>query len=74
MAEGNKWLFDKYNKEEYSKEEQIERYKKIIAAHKKFKCNPFRRGKVLINNGVIQKLYNADLPIPDGWVRGAIKK
>lgn len=74
MAENYRWIFDKYNKEDYSKEEQIERYKRIIAAQKQIKHNPFRKGKVLINNGVIQKLYNADLPIPDGWVRGAIKK
>lgn len=74
MAEGNKWLFDKYNKEEYSKEEQIERYKKIIAARKTFKCRPCRKGKVIINNGVEQKFILADLPIPDGWVRGVLKK
>lgn len=72
--EGCGWLFDKYDKKKYSKEEQIERYKKIIAAHKTFKCKPSRKGKVLINNGVVQKLILADLPIPDGWERGALKK
>lgn len=68
-----KFLFDKTSDKNYSKEEQIERYRKQIAINKKFRHNPYKKGKVLINNGVEQKFILADLPIPDGWVRGAKK-
>lgn len=73
MAKEDRWIFDKYNKEDYSKEEQIERYKKIIAYKKTVEIIPFKKGKILINNGVEQKFILKDLPIPDGWKRGAIK-
>lgn len=68
-----KFLFDKTSDKNYSKEEQIERYRKMIVLQKKFRATPFKKGKILINNGVEEKFILADLPIPDGWVRGAKK-
>ena len=68
-----KILFDKTSDKNYSKEEQIERYRKLVALKKKYRANPFKKGKILINNGVEEKFILADLPIPDGWVRGAKK-
>lgn len=68
-----KILFDKTSDKNYSKEEQIERYRKLVVLRRKYKITPFKKGKILINNGVEEKFILADLPIPDGWVRGAKK-
>lgn len=67
-----KFLFDKISDKNYSKEERIERYRKQIALRKKIKAGA-KKGKILINNGKEQKFILEDLPVPDGWTRGAIK-
>lgn len=61
--------FDKLENREYSREEKIERLKNHVEWNKSIHGNR-PRGKILINNGSVSKLYDADLPIPDGWVRG----
>jgi len=35
---------------------------------------PASKNNIFINNGTIQKCQSKDLPIPDGWVKGRIKK
>lgn len=68
-----KFIFDKTSDKNYSKEERIERYRKQIALRKKIPYGSTKKGKMLINNGKEQKFVLEDLPIPDGWTRGAIK-
>lgn len=65
--------FDKKDNREYSREEQIERYKQYLAKVKTYKQKSFRKGKILINNGVEQKWILCDMPIPEGYKRGALK-
>ncbi len=72
--EGKKYNpFDKKENREYSREEEIERFRQGIAYKKTIKRTPFKKGKMLINNGVEEKWILADLPIPEGWERGAKK-
>lgn len=74
MAWEHQWIFDKYDKKKYSKEEQIERFKRNIAVKKTIKPNPMKKGKVCITNGVENKFVLPDLPIPEGWRRGETRK
>lgn len=61
--------FDKKENREYSREEELARFKAGIAYKKT--CNyKWEKGRVMITNGKITKLVNADIPIPEGWVRG----
>ena len=73
LAKGDRWIFDKLEDREYSREEKIERLKKLVAYRKTVK-NGRKKSTVCINNGKVCKVYDADLPIPEGWVRGFIKK
>lgn len=66
--------FDKKENREYSREEEIERFRRNIAYKKTYQPRAQKQGKMLINNGEIEKWILADLPIPDGWKRGAIRK
>ena len=74
LAKGDGWIFDKLEDREYSREEKLERFKKLVAYHKTQKGYGRKKGVVMINNGEVVKPYDADLPIPEGWVRGYIKK
>lgn len=75
LAKGDRWIFDKLEDREYSREEKLERFKKLVAYHNANNAGAGRKkGVVMINNGKVVKPYNADLPIPEGWVRGYIKK
>lgn len=65
--------FDKKENREYSREEEIERFRQNIAFKKTKKHVSVKQGKMLINNGVEEKWIMADLPIPEGWERGAKK-
>ena len=75
LAKGDKWIFDKLEDREYSREEKLERFKKLVAYRNANKVGVGRKkGVIMINNGKVVKPYDADLPIPEGWVRGFIKK
>lgn len=74
LDNGDLKLFDKLEDREYSREERIERFKRLCAYRKTLKRNGRLKGVVIINNGVKCKSYDADLPIPEGWERGYIKK
>lgn len=65
--------FDKKPVRNYSREEELERFKKNIAIQKRSGKNNGRRGMVMINNGTVNKLILADLPIPEGWRRGVVR-
>lgn len=75
MTENQKLWFDKKYKEgySYSKEEILEIYRDRVALYKRVKRKQ-KEKEIVINNGVIAKRYNADLPIPEGWVRGFLKR
>ena len=73
LANGDRWIFDKLEDREYSREEKIERLRKLVAYRKTVKGGK-KKNTVCINNGKVCKVYDADLPIPEGWVRGFIKK
>lgn len=74
-TERQRLWFDKTYKEgySYSKEELIEIYRKRTALYKGMKRKR-KEKEIVINNGVIEKRYNADLPIPEGWERGKVKR
>ena len=74
LAKGDQWIFDKLEDREYSREEKIERLKRLVAYRKTVKGCGRKKGTVCINNGKEIKSYDADLPIPEGWERGFIKK
>lgn len=75
LAKGDRWIFDKLEDREYSREEKIERLRKLVAYQKANNPRAGRKkGFVMINNGVVTKQYDPDLPIPEGWKRGCIKK
>lgn len=61
--------FDKKENREYSREEELERLKAGIA-YKKTYLNNTKKGRVMITDGKVTKLYDADLPLPEGWTRG----
>lgn len=69
--------FDKNGNRIYSKEVEKELLLKRVARMKKaFEQRPIKpgSGKICINNGVINKMQLADLPIPEGWEVGRKKK
>lgn len=66
--------FDKIDDREYSREEKIERLKAAIAYRKTYKVAKNNKGKVLLNNGEKGMWYDADMPIPEGWELGRIKR
>ena len=66
-------MFDKYYKEGYSREEQIEAFRRSVAAQKSLKRNTGNR-YCFITNGVEIKKADPDLPIPEGWWRGCPRK
>ena len=63
-------MFDKYYKEGYSREEQIEAFRRSVAAQKDLKRNAGKAGYCFITNGIKIKKADPDLPIPEGWRRG----
>lgn len=66
--------FDKNGNRIYSKEVEKELLLKRIAQRKKASEQRPRakttNGKICINNGVINKMQLADLPVPEGWKVG----
>lgn len=66
--------FDKNGNRIYSKEVEKELLLKRVARMKKATEQRIERkttnGKICINNGVINKMQLADLPIPEGWKVG----
>ena len=66
-------LFDKIYDDNYTREEKIEAFRKSVALHKLVKNNAGNR-YVVINNGEKTKRIDPDLPIPQGWERGFVKK
>lgn len=69
--------FDKNLNTEYStKEERLARFKSNIQCAKETrkKSSGYRKGKIVINDGKVMKVYDADLPIPEGWERGEVKR
>ena len=67
--------FDKLKDREYSREEKIERLRRNVAYQKTLNLNTGRKkGTVGITNGTINKIVDADLPIPEGWRRGYCRK
>lgn len=65
-----KKIFDKTFQDNYTREEKIAAYKESIERRRRHKAYSHRRGFVIINDGVKEKQYDADLPIPEGWKRG----
>ena len=63
--------FDKKENREYSREEEIERFRRNIAYKKTYQQRAQKQGKIAINNGEVVKWILADMPIPEGWKRGA---
>ena len=63
-------MFDKFYKEGYSREEQIEALRRSVAAQKDLKRNAGTAGYCFITNGIEVKKVDPDLPIPEGWRRG----
>lgn len=66
-----KW-FDKKYKEGYSREEKVAVYRESTALYKTIKRKP-KIKEIVINNGIVAKRFNADLPIPEGWERGNLR-
>lgn len=66
-----KW-FDKKYKEGYSREEKVAVYRENTALYKTIKRKP-KIKEIVINNGIVAKRFNADLPIPEGWERGNLR-
>ena len=72
-TENQKQWFDKKYKEGYSREEKLAVYRESTALYKSIKRKP-KIKEIVINNGVVAKRFNADLPIPEGWERGRLKR
>lgn len=73
LNENQKVWFDKKYKDSYStREEKIADFRRSVEINKRHKHKPIRF--VMINNGVVIKRHNEDLPIPEGWVRGFFKR
>lgn len=68
------WIFDKKENREYSKEEKLERYRRMVQTHKTWKPTCYKEGKICINNGVEERWILKDMPVPDGWVRGILRR
>ena len=68
------WIFDKKENREYSKEEKLERYRRMIQTHNTWKVSSFKKGKICINNGTEEKWILKDMPVPEGWKRGQLPK
>ena len=66
-------MFDKKYKEGYSREEKIAVFRECVAQARETKRKP-KEKEIVINNGVISKRHNADLPIPEGWEWGRVKR
>lgn len=71
-------MFDNNNDREYStdkEETELEKFKRLVSYQKRGKpVNRRNYQKIVINNGTVNKKVLADLPIPEGWERGRIKK
>lgn len=65
--------FDKREDRIYSKEEELERFRQYSAFNKTI-VKGRKKGLICINNGKETKLQDGDLPIPEGWVQGYIKR
>lgn len=72
-TENQKKWFDKKYKEGYSREEMLAVYRDRVALCKTMKRKP-KIKEIVINNGKVAKRFNADLPIPEGWERGKLKR
>ena len=72
LTEKQKKWFDKRYKEGYSREEKLAVYRENVALCKTIKRKP-KIKEIVINNGVVAKRFNADLPIPEGWERGNLR-
>lgn len=73
LNENQKVWFDKKYKDSYStREEKIADFRRSVEINKRHKYKP--RRCIVINNGIVAKQYNEDLPIPEGWKRGLLKR
>lgn len=66
-------MFDKIYKEGYSREEQIEAFRRSVAIQRKQRGNSGNR-YCFITDGTNVKKVDPDLPIPQGWWRGVPRK
>lgn len=68
-----KKMFDKKYYDNYTREEKINALRESVALHKMMSCNTGKH-YVIINDGTKTKRVDPDMPIPQGWQRGFIKK
>lgn len=78
QAEKKEWdgkkIFDKSYQENYTREEKIAAFRESIAIRRHFGAYAKKRNFIVINNGVVEKRVDPDLPIPEGWQRGRVPR
>lgn len=72
-SELQKKIFDKKYYDYYTREETIETFRQCVAVRKRKRTRQ-HTPYIIINDGVKTKKADPDLPIPEGWQRGFIKK